>query len=327
MPQTNTTSALFHAGEVAVQSEAGVVERMARLGQQAIRGYMPEQHRAFFPLLPFVIVGSLDARGQPTASLLAAAPGFVYAPEPTILRVDTLPLPGDPLERNLAVGAPLGVLGIQPHTRRRNRANGRVIARDAAGFALQVSQSFGNCPKYIEAREAFYVGASAPQTPQVCERLGERERAIVAAADTFFLASAHPDAASSRARAEGVDVSHRGGPAGFASFIDDVSFVISDYRGNNLYMTLGNVRLNPAVGLLFIDRSHGDLLQIDARADATVAAHPQPGPHDTGRLVRFRVLGARYFARASRLGFGPPTALVKEPIQSPAGSVPGGSGL
>jgi hypothetical protein len=38
---------------------------------------MPEQHREFFPLLPFVIVGSIDAEARPSASALAAPPGFV----------------------------------------------------------------------------------------------------------------------------------------------------------------------------------------------------------------------------------------------------------
>ena len=66
--------ASFHAGEVALQREAGVAERMSRLGQQVVRRLLPEQHRQFFPQLPFLIVGSLDARGQPSASLLAGPP-------------------------------------------------------------------------------------------------------------------------------------------------------------------------------------------------------------------------------------------------------------
>src|SRR6188768_1910112 len=60
---------IFHPGEVALQTEAGVAERMARVGPQAIRDHMPEQHRQFFALLPFVVVGSIDAQGQPAASL------------------------------------------------------------------------------------------------------------------------------------------------------------------------------------------------------------------------------------------------------------------
>jgi predicted pyridoxine 5'-phosphate oxidase superfamily flavin-nucleotide-binding protein len=298
----------FHAGEVALQSEAGVAERMARLGAQMIRGYLPEQHRLFFPQLPFLVVGSVDARGQPTASLLSGEPGFVSSPDPHTLRIEALPRPGDPLTEALAEGAPLGLLGIQPHTARRNRANGRVLARDAAGFSLAVQQSFGNCPKYIVRREAIHVGASRSTPARVREGLDERQRAMVAAADTFFLASAHPEAAQGTLRAHGVDVSHRGGPPGFAAFIDDDTFAIPDFRGNDLYNTLGNLRLQPAAGLLFIDVAGGDVLQLEARAEVVAGAHPLDGAAASGRLVRFRVLRSREFRGASGLLFHPPRA-------------------
>jgi uncharacterized protein len=299
-----TREPVFHAGELVLQSEAGVVERMARVGPQAIRDHLPEQHRAFFPALPFVVVGSIDQQGQPTASLLAAPPGFAWSPDPGTLRIDALPLAGDPLESNLRVGASLGVLGIQAQTRRRNRVNGTVSERDAGGFSLGVRQSFGNCPKYIHPREAFYVGAPPPPPPEMSAPLGERERALIATADTFFVASAHPRAGNSQASADGVDVSHRGGPPGFAAFSDDDTFVIADYSGNNLFMTLGNLQLNPLAGLLFMDRARGDLLQVEARADVVTGTHPGAG-HETGRLVRFHVLLARFFPRTSPLRFAP----------------------
>ncbi|HTV19818.1 MAG TPA: pyridoxamine 5'-phosphate oxidase family protein [Polyangiaceae bacterium] len=296
----------FHAGEVALQREAGVAERMARIGAQVIRDHMPEQHRLFFPLLPFLVVGSVDGRGQPTASLLSGAPGFVSSPDATTLRIDARPLPGDPLAEQLRAGAPLGVLGIQQHTARRNRANGTVLATDAGGFSLGVRQSFGNCPKYIVRREATFVGSSTATEPRVSTPLGARERAIIAGADTFFLASAHPEASRGAERAHGVDVSHRGGPPGFAAFIDDETFVIPDFPGNNFYNTLGNLRLNTAAGLLFIDVASGDVLQLEARAEVATGTHPLAGPEFEARVVRFRVQRARLFPRASGLRFREP---------------------
>jgi predicted pyridoxine 5'-phosphate oxidase superfamily flavin-nucleotide-binding protein len=293
----------FHAGEVALQSEAGLAERLARVGPQMIRDYLPEQHRQFFPLLPFVVVGSSDEAGQPTSSLLSAPPGFVFSPEPEILRVEALPLEGDPLESNLRPGAPLGLLGIQAHTRRRNRVNGSVIERDGRGFALRVGQSFGNCPKYIQPRQAFFAGPRLSAAVRVTERLDAGQRALIASADMFFIASAHPEAASHPRRAHGVDVSHRGGPPGFVAFTGDDRFVFPDYRGNNLYMTLGNLRLQPRAGLLFQDLEHGDLLQIDARTELITGPHPQPGPDDTGRLLCCHVERVRCFSGAAALRF------------------------
>src|SRR5688572_20674582 len=100
--------AAFHEGEVALQREAGVADRLARVGSQVIRGYLPEQHREFYPLLPFVVVGAPDASGQPHAALLAGPPGFVSAPDATHLRIDALPRPEDPLFVALETGAALG---------------------------------------------------------------------------------------------------------------------------------------------------------------------------------------------------------------------------
>jgi predicted pyridoxine 5'-phosphate oxidase superfamily flavin-nucleotide-binding protein len=295
---------IFHPGEVALQNEAGVAERNARFAAQMIRGQMPEQHREFFPHVPFVIVASIDERGQPTASLLAAPPGFAWSPDPSTLRLESLPLAGDPLEQNLRPGAPLGVLGIQAHTRRRNRVNGTVATLDHTSFSIHVQQSFGNCPKYIHPREAFYVGAHDAEPPRVVQQLGERERALIAGADTFFIASAHPGALTNPTSAAGVDASHRGGPPGFVHFTAYDSFEVSDYSGNNLYMTLGNLRLNPHAGLLFIDRVSGDLLQLEASVELIAGVQASSRESDSGRVLRFCVQRARTFRQASRLAFG-----------------------
>jgi predicted pyridoxine 5'-phosphate oxidase superfamily flavin-nucleotide-binding protein len=169
-----------------------------------------------------------------------------------------------------------------------------------------VRQSFGNCPKYIQPREAVYVGVRAQTRARVARVLGDAERALRARADTFFVASAHPRAHDSRARPLGVDVSHRGGPPGFIHFVEDAAFIVPDFRGNNFYDTLGNLALNPAAGLLFIDVASGDLLQIDADAQVSAGAHPLAGPDGTGRIVRFVVREARWFAGASPVQFRGP---------------------
>jgi hypothetical protein len=293
----------FHAGEAACQAEVSVAERMARIGPQVIRGAMPDQHREFFPLLPFIVTGSVDQRGQPSASFLAAPPGFVFSIDATTLRVDSLPHASDPLHGNLVEGAPLGVLGIQAHTRRRNRVNGRVLGRDELGFTLRVTQSFGNCPKYITPREALYVGSAARDERSASNVLDERARALIAAADTFYLASAHPAARESRAPSEGVDVSHRGGPPGFAHFIDEQSFVIPDFQGNNFFNTLGNLRLEPRAGLVFVDFARGDVLALEAQAKAEPGRHPLDADAGTGRVVRFDVTRVRFHPGSSPLRF------------------------
>lgn len=259
-------SAPFHAGERAVQARIGSRDRMAEIGPRVIRDAMPEQHSLFFAQLPFVVLGSVDAALQPWASALAAPPGFAHAPDAWHLRIDALPDTFDPLSRNLRYGASVGLLGIEPHTRRRNRMNGVVEALDASGFEITVQQSFGNCPRYISPREAVFAPASAAGAEAPVEGFDAAARAMVSRADTFFIATAHPQAIGSGAASHGVDVSHRGGPPGFVRVADDGLLTVPDFAGNRFFNTFGNLMLNPRAGLLFIDHRNGDLLHLSVTA-------------------------------------------------------------
>src|SRR6185369_3719115 len=150
----NTAPSPWHSGERALQASAGLgKEKMDRIGRAVFRDFMTEQHRDFFAELPFLVVGSIGTGGMPAASLLAGPPGFIASPDPRRLDIAAHPIPGDPLLDALKPGAPVGLLGIELWTRRRNRMNGRVIAADARGFSVAVDQSFGNCPQYIQRRD------------------------------------------------------------------------------------------------------------------------------------------------------------------------------
>ncbi|MEQ9121481.1 MAG: pyridoxamine 5'-phosphate oxidase family protein, partial [Alphaproteobacteria bacterium] len=142
----------FHAGERAAQARMGA-DDVGRWAVRAIRPSLPDQHRAFFEGLAFVAVAARDRTGQPWATLLAGPPGFAASPDPETLAVASLPAEGDPLAGAIRAGADIGLLGIDFATRRRNRANGRVLAADDRGFRLSVRQSFGNCPQHSHVRD------------------------------------------------------------------------------------------------------------------------------------------------------------------------------
>ena len=55
----------FHAGELEAQARAGVSSRGA-----GIRDFMPDQHRDFFALLPYLFAAGRDAEGWPIATML-----------------------------------------------------------------------------------------------------------------------------------------------------------------------------------------------------------------------------------------------------------------
>ena len=143
----------WHAGEKRLQEQVGVSERMEVFGQKVIRDYMPDQHRAFYQQLPFIVAGAVDQGGKPWATLLEGPAGFVSSPDPRQLLIDCRPASDDPAASGLAAGGAIGLLGIELHTRRRNRING-LIAQGASGaLQVRVEQSFGNCPQYIQLRE------------------------------------------------------------------------------------------------------------------------------------------------------------------------------
>lgn len=280
----------FHEGEREVQSRVGVRERMAAAGPHVFRDFMPEQHREFFRQLPFVIVGSVDVQGQPWAAVLANPPGFIDSPDPRRLTVRARPLASDPLDETLAEGASIGLLGIEPHTRRRNRLNGIVEHVTDQGFSVHVRQSFGNCPKYIQARKPEYVsGATKAPAVHRSERLDLKAQRMICRADTFFIATAYPVARGDDSPAHGVDVSHRGGKPGFVRVDDDRRFTIPDFVGNFLFNTLGNIAINPKAGLLFIDFESGALLHLACDAEIIWDGTEIEAFKGAERLLRFHI--------------------------------------
>ncbi|MFI4930814.1 MAG: pyridoxamine 5'-phosphate oxidase family protein [Burkholderiales bacterium] len=289
----------FHGGEQALQQRVGMRERLAEVGALIMRDHMPSQHREFFGRLPFVLLGSVDDEGRPQASLLAGPPGFAHTPDAHTLAIEARPHGADPLSRALRVGASLGVLGIEPHTRRRNRLNGVVSAVRAGGFAIEVRQSFGNCPKYIQARQARWVGGAA--APDVCttraSRLDAAGIALVQNADTYFVASTVPPDRLDRSAAHGADVSHRGGKPGFVRVDrgdDGVdTLTVPDFAGNNLFNTLGNLMLHPHAGLLFVDFDGDSLLRLSVDTEIVESGPQVAAFAGAQRLVRYRVREAQ----------------------------------
>lgn len=296
-PETAGASAVksvFHRGELALQQRAGVLEKMAARSQ-VIRSAMPDQHREFFSQLPFLIVGSVDRQQQPWASIVTGDPGFVSSPDAEHLQIHARALAADPLQQNLAGNAAIGLLGIEPHTRRRNRMNGRIETLDADGWTMKVEQSFGNCPKYIQARrpdKADSAGSVAPRVHRASE-LDDAMQQLIRAADTFFIATAFlPDPVADGGAGEGgygADVSHRGGKPGFVRIDDANTLTVPDFVGNFYFNTIGNLVLHPRAGLLFIDFASGDLIYLAVSAELIWEGPEVARFAGAERLLRFHV--------------------------------------
>ena len=76
-------------------------------------------------------------------------------------------------------------------------------------------------------------------------RFTEEDGAFVATLRFFFLATANPEGHP--------DCSFKGGDPGFVRVVAPDLLVFPDYDGNGMFKSLGNIRANPRVGLLFID--------------------------------------------------------------------------
>lgn len=278
-----SSSSPFHDGESTVQERLGVREQIEPWAKRVIRPFLPDEHREFYQQLPFLVVAARDRQDRSWATLLSGQPGFAHAPSAKRLAIESSPLPGDALEDAFQDGADIGILGIELSSRRRNRVNGRLVGNDKGRLQLEVVQSFGNCPQHIRPREVVADAALSSQVPaQTMRELSTAAEAIIRQADTLFLASGHRGDGDSAAF--GMDASHRGGSPGFVSVESRNHLRIPDFSGNNHFNTLGNLLVNPSIGLLFIDFASGALLQISGTA--TIDWTPQTNNHDAGAPVQ-----------------------------------------
>lgn len=150
--------------------------------------------------------------------------------------------------------ASVGLLFLEVASRRRYRVNGTVVSTIDDRVVVRVAEAYPNCPKYIQRRHLRIARDPVPlHSLREGNNLGQDERDLIAVADTFFVASAGPD--------HKLDASHRGGRPGFVR-VDGDRLWIPDYAGNNMFNTLGNLALEPAAGLLFIDFGTGTTLQL-----------------------------------------------------------------
>jgi hypothetical protein len=275
-------AAPYHEGELAVQRRAGVQDMARKIGS-GIHAEIPAAAREFLRGRRFAVLASVDAAGAVWASLLTGPLGFLDAPDAHTLALTASPAAGDPLAAALRRGAAVGMLAIDFATRRRMRLNGTVVEAAAGTVRVRAAQVYANCPKYIQRRE-LAADATAPVAPPAVRHgagLGDAERAWIAAADTFFVASAHPTA--------GADASHRGGAPGFVHVIDARTLRWPDYAGNTMFQTLGNFAVNPSAGLLFVDFERGATLQLTGRARVLWGDAERAGYAGAERLVEFQV--------------------------------------
>ena len=254
----------YHEGELQVQARVGVLDEGA-MNSRVIQDSIIKGALRFINQLPMVVFGSLDQEKNVWASVFVGTPGFMQAEDDRTVTFDLsrmMPNLDDPFWENIQRNSHVGLLAIELASRRRLRINGRITRVSDTALQLHVEESYPNCPKYIQKRHltlSLTRFAQAVFSSEQGEGLGPLQRTLITKADTFFVASVHPE--------RGVDASHRGGHPGFVNILDDRTLRIPDYLGNSMFNTLGNFTANPRAGLIFLDFESGRTLQVIGRPE------------------------------------------------------------
>lgn len=110
------------------------------------------------------------------------------------------------------------------------------------------------------SRAAYARGEEGPRRAHL---LTDRERAFIAARDSFYIATV--------SETGWPYVQHRGGPTGFVKILDERTLAFADYGGNQQYMTVGNLRGDERVSLILVDYPRRSRLKVFGRAQWVLA--------------------------------------------------------
>ncbi|UKZ53866.1 hypothetical protein TrVGV298_007668 [Trichoderma virens] len=270
----------WHPGEVAMHREM----RTPRFENPTSPGCpMPYAVRVMHSQL--VALGTLDDEGRPWTTIWGGERGFARPVAEGVLGVKSaVDKQFDPVYKAFWTpsegknggadeegivrpegGKMMSALSIDLETRDRVKLAGRLIAgADIRGpetevqLAFHVQESLGNCPKYINKKT---LEKTVPQPELVPGGPGgilpPEAIALIEKADMFFLSSTN---------GESMDTNHRGGPRGFIRVLKNdengVELVYPEYSGNRLYQSLGNLKVNPLIGIVIPDYDTSDALYL-----------------------------------------------------------------
>ena len=97
--------------------------------------------------------------------------------------------------------------------------------------------------------------------------IGPEDKAFIERMDMFFLATAD---------AEGrPQCSYKGGDPGFVRVLDGDTLAFPNYDGNGMYLSMGNLELNPNVGMLFIDFTSKRPSRLRLNGTASIDEHDE----------------------------------------------------
>ncbi|KAK1498568.1 oxidoreductase FAD-binding domain-containing protein [Colletotrichum tamarilloi] len=133
-------------------------------------------------------------------------------------------------------------------------------------IAVHVEESLGNCPKYLNKKDVIPRASLVKGRVERELPLSEEAVKVVRGADMLFLTSGHEEGGDDGGSGSSMDTNHRGGSRGFVRVARNdeggVEIMYPEFSGNRLYQTLGNLKLNPLVGIAIPDFETSDVLYV-----------------------------------------------------------------
>ena len=260
----------YHAGQRAVQDEAqtrGVADKLADwVGPVA----------DFARGADLVVLAAPEQGGGLRFAVVSGAAPFVRIADEAALHLELPAGLADHVPTPSAVGGLVISLGLA----RRARVNGLLYRRNGA-TELATSEAFTLCRKYLAPSVAVSdapvrIGPAARESlPLDHPRIAD----VLARAETSFLASISPEGMP--------DVAHRGGAPGFLAY-DAAARTLawSEFVGDGVFKSAGNVRATGTMALLVPDLASGDGAVLFGRAEYVTDAGQRAQREDA--LVQHR---------------------------------------
>ncbi|KAI1018169.1 hypothetical protein LB505_001403 [Fusarium chuoi] len=299
----------WHDGELAVQKQLKVPTR----GNPTFPGLAP-QYGMRVMQSPLVALGTLDSEGRPWTTVWGGDRGFARPVAEGVLAFNSsVDASHDPVFRALwdgiddegvkqgvinrpngSEGKGMAGLSIDLETRDRVKLVGNMIAGatveggKAVQMAMAVTESLGNCPKYLNKKD-IVPNEMAPELVSDKLPLSQEALDLVVAADMFFLSSTNGVT---------MDTNHRGGSPGFMRIIknedDGLELIYPEFSGNRLYQTLGNFRVNPLVGIAIPDYNTANVLYATGSASILVGNEASFYLARTKLAVKISITAAKF---------------------------------
>jgi len=262
-------------------------------------------------------LGTLDSQDRPWTTLWGGSPGFSeplgggFVGTRTLVDSEHDPvvqaLVGDAKEGEMLQpkdgGKMLAGLAIELMTRKRVKIGGKMVAgtvrevevehegatqtQSQIQLVTKIDESLGNCPKYLNQYE-LRPALVQPKLESSGPTLSAEGNALIAKSDMFFL---------STSTSSDMDVNHRGGAPGFVRIISSTQIAYPEFSGNRLYQSLGNLQLNPKIGITFPDYVTGDVLYITGMTEILVGADAAALLPSSNLAVKIDIVEARFVRR------------------------------